>query len=146
MPRRLVWRCLAFLLSGICFVWLGAQTPVPQEPAPATQEAAPPAKEPQEKKNEKAAKGKTKARDYVLVVLLVNAADGSAVREANVRVSYGGEVQAKPCQEGRVTFRFQTEAPEVVIRINAPGMVLYNKPVRLDQANLEHQAGLIRSE
>ena len=111
---------IAWLVTACCLVCLsvGQQPPTPEAtPAP---------------------KRKSMAKEYVLTVTLVKAADGSAVEEASVRVSYSGQVQTKPASSGTVTFRFKTDASEAVIRVNAPGMVIYNKAVPLKQEKLEY--------
>ncbi len=91
-------------------------------------------------------KPKTISKEYVLTVLLVKAGDGSAVGEASVRVSYSGQAQTKPAASGTVTFRFKTDAAEAVVRVNAPGMVIYNKAVPLKQEKLELKAELDSSD
>ncbi|MFN7936915.1 MAG: hypothetical protein U0R19_26575 [Bryobacteraceae bacterium] len=115
------WAC--FVLA--C-VWLGAV----QEPPP------PPA----------APKPKPISKEYVLTVVLVKAGDGAAVSEANVSVAYSGQAQTKPANSGSVTFRFKTDASEAVVRINAPGMVIFNKTVPLKQERIEYRAELDSSE
>ena len=79
-------------------------------------------------------------------VVLVNAADGSAVEAASVRISYGGQEQSKPASGGNVTFRFRTDATEAMIRINAPRTVIYNKTIQLKREKLEHRAELTESD
>ena len=112
-----------------CFVlacfWLGAMQDPPAPPA---------------------AKPKPTSKEYVFTVVLVKAGDGAAVEEANVRVSYGGQAQTKPATAGSVTFRFKTDATEAVVRVNAPGMVIFNKTVTLKQEKIEYRAELDSSE
>ncbi|MBL8176817.1 MAG: hypothetical protein JNK48_19225 [Bryobacterales bacterium] len=120
------WILMTMLLGG----WLSAgQDPPAAAPAP----AAP-------------AKPKTISKEYVLTVRLVKAEGGESVEEASVRVSYGGQTQTKPSTTGRVTFRFKTDAAEAVVRVNAPGMVIYNKAVPLKQEKLELKAELDPSD
>ncbi|MBS1828573.1 MAG: hypothetical protein JST93_24930 [Acidobacteria bacterium] len=114
----------------VCFVlacvWLGAVQDPPAPPA--------------------APKPKPISKEYVFTVTLVKAGDGAPVDEANVRISYGGQAQTKPASAGSVTFRFKTDAGEAVVRINAPGMVIFNKTVPLKQERIEYRAELDSSE
>ena len=136
MDRR-DWKFFVAALLVVFFFWLGTAIGGKQEP---------PAKKETEEKKEAAPRPKSASRNYVLAVVLVNAADGSAVEAATVRVSYGGQEQSKPASGGNVTFRFRTDAAEAMIRINAPGTVIYNKTIQLKQEKLEHRAELAKSD